>query len=75
MLLAGANLRWDLFDGRFTQEVRANHNGTITTDTDRTFFSHSKNISENDKVSYLATYRLETPGFKQAVLRPHREGG
>jgi len=66
VLLAGANLRWDTPDGRFTQEVRANHNGTVTTDTDRTFFSRSKNTSENDKVSYLATYRLETPGIKQS---------
>ncbi len=67
VFLAGANLRWDLFDGRFTQEVRANHNGTTTTDADGTYFSHSKNISENDKVSYLATYRFEMPGFKQAI--------
>jgi vitamin B12 transporter len=66
VLLAGANLRWDTPDGRFTQEVRANHNGTVTTDTDRTFFSRSKNTSENDKVSYLATYRLEAPGIKQS---------
>ena len=66
VLLAGANLRWDLLDGRFTQEVRANHNGTVTTDSDGTFFSHSKNISENDKVAYLATYRLDAPGIKQS---------
>lgn len=67
VLLAGANLRWDLLDGRFTQEVRATHNGTTTTDNDGTYFSHSKNISENDKLAYLATYRFEMPGFKQAI--------
>jgi vitamin B12 transporter len=69
VLLAGANLRWDLLDGRFTQEVRASHNGTVTKDTDRTFISHSKNSSDNDKLAYLATYRLESPGLgvKQSV--------
>ena len=39
VLLAGANLRWDMLDGALTQEFRANHNGTVTSDTDRTFFS------------------------------------
>jgi vitamin B12 transporter len=64
VLLAGANLRWDLLDGRFTQEVRANHNSTITEDNDRTFlpFSTSTNTSEVAKYAYLATYRFDTPG-------------
>jgi vitamin B12 transporter len=64
VLLAGANLRWDLFDGRFTQEFRANHNSTITADTDRSLFpSRSKNVSEADKLAYLATYRLDMPAL------------
>ncbi len=70
VLLAGANLRWDLFEGRFTQEFRANHNGTITADTDRSLFpSFSKNVSEADKYAYLATYRLDMPALwmKHAV--------
>ena len=75
VLLAGANLRWDTPDKSFTQEVRASHNGTVTTDTDRTFFSISKNTSENDKISYLATYRLDGSGHQAGVFRPHREGG
>jgi vitamin B12 transporter len=64
VLLAGANLRWDTPDGRLTQEFRANHNGTITADTDRSPFpSFTKNISETEKLAYLATYRLDTPGL------------
>ena len=63
ILLAGANLRWDTMDGRLTQELRANYNGTITEDVDRSFFSTSKNVSQTDKFAYLATYRFDTPGL------------
>jgi vitamin B12 transporter len=63
LLLAGANLRWDTADGRLTQEFRANHNSTVTSDADRTFFNNSKNTSDTDKFAYLATYRLDTPGM------------
>lgn len=64
VLLAGANLRWELLGGRFVQEVRANHNGTITADTDRSFFaSFSRNVSEADKLAYLASYRLDMPAI------------
>lgn len=64
MLLAGGNLRWELLGGRFVQEVRANHNGTITADTDRSFFaSFSRNVSEADKLAYLASYRLDMPAI------------
>jgi vitamin B12 transporter len=65
VLLAGANLRWDTHDGRLTQEFRANHNGTITEDSDRTFlpFATSTNTSNVAKYAYLATYRLDTPGL------------
>ena len=65
VLLAGANLRWDTPDGRLTHEVRANHNGTITEDHDRTFlpFSTSRNTSDVAKYAYLSTYRFDTPGL------------
>ena len=50
VLLAGGNLRWDMLDGALTHEVRTNHNGTITADTDRSLLpSFSRNISETDK--------------------------
>ncbi|MGE0848892.1 MAG: TonB-dependent receptor plug domain-containing protein [Hyphomicrobiaceae bacterium] len=61
ILLAGANLRWDA--GNLTQELRTSHNGTITEDWDRSFSSTSKNVSDTDRLSYLATYRFDTPGL------------
>jgi len=64
VLLAGANLRWDTLGGALTHEFRINHNGTITADTDRSAFaSYSRNVSEADKLAYLATYRLDTPAI------------
>jgi vitamin B12 transporter len=62
VFLAGTNLRWETHGGRLVQEFRANHNGTITADTDRSPFpSTSRNISEAEKLSYLASYRLDMP--------------
>jgi vitamin B12 transporter len=63
ILLAGANLRWDTRDGRLTQELRTAYNSTITEDSDRSFFSDSKNVSRTDKFAYLATYRFDTPAL------------
>ena len=63
VLLAGAALRWDMLEGRLTHELRLAHNGTVTSDTDRTFSTFSKNTSDTDKFAYLATYRLDTPGL------------
>ena len=64
MFLAGTNLRWETHGGRLVQEFRANHNGTITADTDRSPFpSTSRNISEAEKLSYLASYRLDMPAI------------
>jgi vitamin B12 transporter len=61
ILLAGANLKWEMLGGNLTHEFRANHNGTTTTDSDASFKSFSKNISDTMKLAYLATYRLDTP--------------
>ena len=64
VFLAGTNLRWETHGGRLVQEFRANHNGTITADTDRSPFpSTSRNISEAEKLSYLASYRLDMPAI------------
>jgi vitamin B12 transporter len=64
VFLAGANLRWEALGGRFVQEFRANHNGTITADVDRSPFpGNSRNISEAEKVAYLASYRWDMPAI------------
>jgi vitamin B12 transporter len=63
ILLAGAKLRWETLGGKLTHEFRANHNGTTTTDSDTTFSSFSRNISDTLKFAYLATYRLDTPAI------------
>jgi vitamin B12 transporter len=63
VFLGGANLKWDMLEGALTHEFRANHNGTTTTDADRTFFSDSKNISKTDTFAYVGTYRLDTPAI------------
>src|SRR6185295_6846592 len=64
VFLAGTNLRWEGLGGRLVQEFRANHNGTITADTDRSPFpGNSRNISEAEKLSYLASYRLDMPAL------------
>ena len=63
VFLAGANLKWDTFGGALSHEFRANYNGTTTQDSDRTFFSESKNISTTDTFAYLSTYRLDTPAI------------
>jgi vitamin B12 transporter len=64
VFLAGTNLRWEAFGGRLVQEFRANHNSTITADTDRSDFpSFSRNISEAEKLSYLTSYRLDMPAI------------
>ena len=64
VLLAGANLRWDMLGGKLTHEIIANHNGTITGDIDRSFFpGTSRNISETDRFAYLSTYRLDMPAI------------
>ena len=63
VFLAGANLKWDTLNGNLSHEFKANHNGTTTTDSDRTFFSNSKNISEANSFAYLGTLRLDTPAI------------
>jgi vitamin B12 transporter len=64
VLLAGSNLRWEMLGGRLVHELRANRNTTVTADTDRSAFSSfSRNISETDKLAYLASYRLDAPAI------------
>jgi vitamin B12 transporter len=61
VLLAGVNLKWDSADGAFTQILRANRNESdgVT----RSAFGTSRNLSEAERVGYLATYRFATPGL------------
>jgi vitamin B12 transporter len=63
VFLAGANLKWDTLGGNLSHEFKATHNGTTTTDSDRTFLSSSKNISDADSFAYVATYRLDSPAI------------
>ncbi len=60
--LAGATVRWDMFDGALSHVLRANHNATRRIDDDRSQFPFlSDNTSKTDKFGYLATYRFATP--------------
>ena len=60
--LAGATVRWDMFDGALSHVLRANHNSTRRIDDDRGQFPFvSDNTSETNKFGYLATYRFATP--------------
>ena len=62
VLLAGSKLRWEMFGGFLTHELFANRNSTITEDVDRgPFASYTKNVSDTDKLGYLASVRLDTP--------------
>lgn len=63
IFLAGANLRWDMLEGKLTHEVRTTHNETITADRDATFGGLFKNVSEANKAAYLSTYRFDTPAI------------
>jgi vitamin B12 transporter len=63
ILLAGANLRWDMLQGRLTHEFRVNHNGTVTTDADASFGSSSENASNTTKLAYVSTYRIDAPAI------------
>jgi vitamin B12 transporter len=65
IFLAGANLRWDMLEGKLTHEVRTAYNETVTADRDvhPIFGGLFKNVSEAEKAAYLATYRLDTPAI------------
>jgi vitamin B12 transporter len=63
VFLAGANLRWDMLEGKLTHELRTTHNETITADRDATFGGVFRNVSDADKAAYLATYRFDTPAI------------
>jgi vitamin B12 transporter len=62
LFLGGANLRWNMLDGKLTHEFRLARNDTVTSDNDSSF-GLFRNVSEADKAAYLATYRLETPAI------------
>jgi vitamin B12 transporter len=59
VLLGGAKVRWDLFDGAFTQILRTTYNRTDLDSS--TVFGDTENINETRKFGYLATYRFGTP--------------
>ncbi len=59
MFLGGAQIKWDLFNGAFTQILRASHNHTDLNSV--TGFGQTTNISSLTKYGYLATYRFATP--------------
>jgi vitamin B12 transporter len=62
VFLGGANLRWDMLEGKLTHEFRVTRNDSVTSDNDSTF-GLFRNVSEADKAAYLATYRLDTPAI------------
>ncbi|MEO0792554.1 MAG: TonB-dependent receptor [Pseudomonadota bacterium] len=64
ILLVGGKIRWDLFDGAFTQIVRASHNRTDTTFDTPSF--QSENTGERSQLAYQGTVRFATPGLIQA---------
>lgn len=60
VLLAGAKVRWDLFDRAFTQVLRATYNRSDLTSRDPGL-GVTQNINKSEKFGYLATYRFATP--------------
>jgi vitamin B12 transporter len=62
IFLGGANLRWDMLDGKLTHEFRVGRNDTVTSDHDVSF-GLFRNVSEADKIAYTTTYRLDTPAI------------
>lgn len=65
--LGGVNLRWDMFGGALSHVLSANRNVTdVRSVTSGLFGGYSDNLSEIDKLGYLATYRFSTPMFLAA---------
>ena len=65
VFLAGANLRWDMLGGRARRRSSA---PTTTAPSPpipiaRLFPRNSRNISEAEKLAYLASYRLDMPAI------------
>ena len=60
VLVAGVTVRWDTFDKALSHQFRGTLNRTTTSDVDRGPFGdfNSRNESEADSLSYLATYRF-----------------
>ena len=61
--MLGANLRWDMLGGALSHVVHADSNRTSRQDIDLGEFGpfFSRNLSEARRLSYLATYRFDTP--------------
>lgn len=57
----GAQVRWDMLDGKLTHVWKANRTTTQSFDDDASFGFRSLNASEANRYSYAATYRFETP--------------
>jgi len=69
LFLGGVNLTYDSPDGSFTQVLRTNRSVTDIKSVSRDFFGifqFSENLSETNKLGYLATYRFATPMFLSA---------
>jgi vitamin B12 transporter len=65
--LGGVNLRWDMFGGALSHVLSANRNVTqVESLTSGLFGGFSDNLSEIDRISYLASYRFATPEFLAA---------
>jgi vitamin B12 transporter len=66
-MLAGVNLRYDMFGGALTHVFRANRNAVTRKDSEYytaygpAFFAPFENRSVTDKAGYLTTYRFATP--------------
>jgi vitamin B12 transporter len=66
LFIGGVNLKWETFGGALTQVLRANHN---TTDLKtQGIFGPSENLSQRDRLGYLATYRFATQGAAKHTI-------
>lgn len=63
LLATGLNVRYDSRDGSFTHLLRASRIASSVTDDDATYFYRSDNEGVSSRYSYLATWRLATPGL------------
>ena len=61
--LVGGTVRWDMFNGALTHELRTSYNKTRRTDNDQTpgFPFKSESMGQTKKLGYLLTYRFDTP--------------
>lgn len=63
LTLAGASLKWALFDRAVSNEIFVGHVGNRQRYFDGTYLSKSENISEADSVGYRGTWRFAQPAL------------